>query len=814
MNTSLVPPPVPFSSRLPHGMRLLIRRPGYGIAAWVLLGLAVAANAVAFTMVYGLLLKPLPYQNQARLSIIREQLPAIGQKRSLVSVKTYLRIRRELGKSTEAGLSTWPSGAPASIDGNTQLMAYQRVTPSLFRTLGVRPILGRLPNGNADRPGGVPEAMLSYRFWKSRLGGDRHILGKLLRIGNKSYPVVGVMPRQFFFVLGNVSAWVPLQMTESRTRNGKNINYWMVVRRKDGVSQRKLDVMLENVRGGIMARAMPGRRQYLLQGSYRIDATSVHSAFLKVMGVTHLPWVLQIAAGLLLLLAVINTAHLGLVRQHSRQGEFAISHALGARRLRLVALILAEHLPIAVAVAATATALAWVAVGALHAFGMPPALSPFHVVLSTTPIVITWILTCAVVFVVAMVQLSVVADRKLLQTLGNGPRTSAGRYLRRVQRTLGILQVSLACALLIVSGLLAVSLWRVVSQPVGFRSRDRIAATIFLPPDIDTMDAWRTLEGRLRALPGITGATVTDMLPFSSINHPMDTAYVPGEDGDNSDVRVNDPTVGSGFFKLLKIDFLAGHPFDSAAVANQLPEAVINAPLAKHFFGGAAMAIGRTIDVGKTYRVVGVTKSISWNPIPSQYPFGTAFRPLRAGLREVLIVVLGVQSVTPSLIESVRGAIKRAMPQSAVDKIQPLPQIIVGASIFRSVGVGIVGIFAALAVLVAAFGAFAITAFIARTRLGEYGIRAAIGAGPSALLRLALSEAIWLIAIGMAVGLLCAWLLARVFTGALYHTGTFNAGLYLAGAAIVSAAVIGAAWRPALRAVRTPVSTLIAAKEE
>jgi len=177
-------------------------------------------------------------------------------------------------------------------------------------------------------------------------------------------------------------------------------------------------------------------------------------------------------------------------------------------------------------------------------------------------------------------------------------------------------------------------------------------------------------------------------------------------------------------------------------------------------------------------------------------------------------MVLGVQSVTPSLIESVRGAIKRAMPQSAVDKIQPLPQIIVGASIFRSVGVGIVGTFAALAVLVAAFGAFAITAFIARTRLGEYGIRAAIGAGPSALLRLALSEAIWLIAIGMAVGLLCAWLLAHVFTGALYHTGTFNAGLYLAGAAIVSAAVIGAAWRPALRAVRTPVSTLIAAKEE
>lgn len=260
------------------------------------------------------------------------------------------------------------------------------------------------------------------------------------------------------------------------------------------------------------------------------------------------------------------------------------------------------------------------------------------------------------------------------------------------------------------------------------------------------------------------------MLPFSNINHPRDTAYVPGEDGDNSDVRVNDRTVGSGFFKLLKIDFPAGQPFDSAAVANQLPEAVINAPRAKHFFGGAAMAIGRTIDVGKTYRVVGVTKSISWNPIPSQYPFETAFLPLRAGLREVLIVVLAVQSVTPSFIESARDAIKRAMPQSAVYMIQPLPQTIVGASTFRSVGVGIVGTFAALAVLVAAFGAFAITAFIAWTRLGEYAIRAAIGAGPSALLRLALSAAIWLIAIGMAVGLLCAWLLAHVFTGALYHT--------------------------------------------
>ncbi|MGH8127802.1 MAG: ABC transporter permease [Gammaproteobacteria bacterium] len=789
-------------------MRGLVRKPGYPIAAWVMLGLAIAANAAVFAIVYGFLLKPLPYTQPNQLSVVRARLPAIGQTRSLVSVKSYLTLKRNLDGISNAGLFTWPVGSPATIDGKTQLIGYQRVTPSLFRTLDVQPVVGRLPAANADQPGGPPEAVISYLFWQLRLGGEKNILDQSLRVGKQSYRIVGVMPRNFFLDY-KMSAWLPLVMTTSVARNSTDINYWMTVRRKPGVSQHQLDLELQRARASIQSNAAPWHQAYLEKGGYEIDAKPVHAMFLAQFGVGGLPWLLQAAAGLLLLLAIANTVNLGLVRQRARQHEFALRRVLGSSRSGLVRLILIEHLPIALAVGGTATLLAWIATRALHAFGLPPALSPFQVVLTSPVIVFTWVLTAVAMMAVTFGPALISTGQRLFKTLGHGPTATGGKGPRRLQRTLGTVQIALACALVIAGGLLGTSLWRVLAQPLGFKPTRRIAAMVFTPHDTDTRQAWTKLKPRLMALPEVKSATATNMLPFSSIGHPMDTAYPVGTGKEGENIRVNDPSIDADFFSVMHIPFVAGHAFGTNAIANHVPETVINATLAKRFFGSAEKAIGQTIHVGADYRVVGVTRNIVWNPQPKKYPSGTAYHPRRSGDRDILIAVMQTHGVTAPFMASLRRTIKQTLPHSAVYKIVTLPQLVQGASVFRAAGAGMVITFAALALLLAALGVFAITALIARARLGEYGIRAALGASPGALLRLGFREAAWLLAIGLPLGLAGAYLLGHVIASALYQTPVFDIGLYVAGIVIIAAVVFAAAWGPAHHAARAPIRDLI-----
>ncbi len=786
----------------------LVRRPGYAIAAWVMLGLAIAANTAVFAIVYGFLLKPLPYASPNELSVVRERLPAIGQKRSLVSAKSYLTLKHNLSGISDAGLSTWPDGSPATIDGKTRLIGYQRVTPSLFRTLDVQPLIGRWPAMSASKPGGPQEAVVSYLFWQARLGGEQNILHQSIRVGKRSYRIVGVMPPDFFYEV-KMSAWLPLVMTPSLARNGTNINYWMTVRRKPNLSQKKLDLELANARTNIMDSAGPDRRAYLRKGDYTVDARPVHAMFLAQYGVGGLPWLLQAAAGLLLLLATANTINLALVRQRSRQHEFALRRVLGSSRRALVRLILIEHLPVALAVGVTATLLAWAATAALHVFGLPPALSFFQVALVPPVILFAWVLTTASMIVVACGPAAVSTGQRLFRTLGHGPTATGGKAPRRLQRLLGTIQIALACALVIAGGLLGMSLWKILAQPLGFSPAHRIAAVVFSPPNANGIREWKRLKPRLMALPDVTGATVSDMLPFSSVGHPMGTAHPVGTGKSRENVRVNDPSVDADFFSVLNVQILAGRAFSPGSGSNPMREAVVNAALAREFFGSAEGAVGQTIHVGETYRIVGVTRNVAWNPVPGQFPPGTVYRPRRTEDDSELIVVVKTRGTTASAMASLRRTIKQTLPRSAIYRISTLSRFVQGASVFRAAGAGMVITFALLALLLAALGVFAITAFIARSRLGEYGIRAALGAGPGALLRLGFGEAAWLLLVGLPLGLAGAWLLGRVIASALYQTPVFDAGLYAAGIVLIAAVVLAAAWGPARRAARAPVRDLI-----
>lgn len=789
-------------------VRGLFRRPGYAIAAWVMLGLAVAANAAVFAIVYGFMLKPLPYRQPGSLSYISERLPRIGLDTTLVSVKSYLQMKKDLRGVESTALTTWPNGAPVKIGNQTRLLGYEAVTPSLFATLGVSPVIGRLPGANADQPGGPREAVISWRLWQNTYNGNREALDRSLKINDTTYTIVGVMPRNFFFVMGGMDAWIPFVITPGHARSG-NINYWMVVRRKPGVSQHQLNLELKNERSRLLAAAAPAHRARAIRNGYAIEAGGLRDTELKQFGIGRLPWLLQAAAALLLLLALANTINLGLVRQRSRQHEFALRRALGATRLRLTALIVLEHLPIIVAVGLLATVLAGAGIDAMHAFGLPPLLSPFQMTLGPAVIVFTWMLTILSVLTIIAGPSLLASGRKLLATLGHGPTDTGGKVPKQLQRALGATQIALACALLISGGLLGVSLWRVLSQPVGFLAQHRVAALLILPKDMKRTAAWTALEPQLKQLPGIRSLSATDMMPFARIGRDQGDVSPMGATNTGKRTIANMPSVSADFFTTLGIRFLAGRPFTADEIAHRSPVIVINENLAKRFFGSVGNAMGKQLDLDGHPTIIGVTRNIAWQPTLDDYNPGTVYQPLGTLSGNLLIVIAQAHGSPVSVASMLKQGILQALPSSAIVRIAALPDMVRGASVFRAAGAGMVGAFAALALLLAALGVFAITTFIARARLGEYGIRAALGAAPSALLRFGFQEAKWLLGIGVPIGLLCAWLLGQAIASALYRTPVLSVGLYLAGIAVIAMVVLAAAWGPARRAARTPIRNLI-----
>lgn len=793
-------------------MRGLLRKPGYAIAAWMMLGLAVAANVMAFAIVYGFMLKSLPYSKPGQLSVIRERdiKTGLNINNAYVSPKDYLALKKELPGIVAAGLATQPDAQPVRLAGQTHLLKFEEVTPSLFRTLGVQPVLGRLPAADADQPDGPPEVVISHQLWLGAYHGQPDVLSKFLEVQGRSFRIVGVMPAAFFYRIGQLDAWLPYVITPARAES-TNVNYSMVVRRRPGVSQHQLDLELQNERERLLEALPPDARAFAEKAGFTLDAQSPRAPALDAFGIGDLPWVLQAAAVLLLLLALANTINLGLVRVLAHSHEFAMRYVLGATRTGLARLVLIEHLPIAVVVGATALLLAWVGLRAVNLDEiMPvPQFSPFNVQFGAPVIAFAVILSMLAVLVTTAGPAALASSKRLLSTLGHSRTATGGKALRRMQRFFGATQIALACALLIATGLLSISLVRMLTQPLGFQPHHRIEAVILLPHGVTNTSAWPNLESALQRIPNVSSVAASGMTPYSLIAGDHEFVRKPDASGDTGKILVNMPSVSSGFFTTLGIEFIAGRAFTSAEVKNHTPVIVINEWLAKHFFGSPANAIGKTLDMWIRVRVIGVTRNVAWQPMPNEYNRGTAYFPFGENQPNLVVAILKTRGLAGPMMPVFKHTIEAAVPGSAVFSMSTMPDVLRSASSLGAAGVGIVTTFACLALLLAALGVFALTTFVARARLGEYGIRAALGAGPFALLRLGFREAMWLLIFGLPIGLIGAWALGRAVARTLYQTPLLEPWLYIVGVLLLIVVVFTAAWGPARRAARVPLRELL-----
>lgn len=790
-------------------LRGLMRKPGYAAASIVMLALALAANGAVFGLVYGFILRPLPYATPQRLVMVTEYYAARGMNvYPTATYRAYHALREAQVGDADAGLAEMGDTAPVEINGTTRAIFYNEVTPSAFSTVGARPLIGRWPSAQAGKAGGAGEAVLSYGLWQSALNGSPTAIGQMLKVRGTSYRITGVMPPHFFLPYGGIQMWVTEALTPATIKNGGS--GFVIARLAPGVTLSAFNTQLETVRARLLNAMTPSQRSEAIKHGLTIKAFEFGSGLRSYFGGGTAAWLLQAAALLLLFLALANTVNLTLVRQQDRLPELATRYAVGASRAALLRHAAVETISIVTVAGGLALLLTWAGIAGINGFGIIPQFSPFYINFGTP--VIGFILALMLVSALCLVAATggVARARRLLATIGHGPGTTHGRGVAIMQRTLTAVQTGLACALLIAALLLGTSLWNLFTRPLGFQPQGRVVMQVFLPRTTNPATAWRHLAPALAALPQVKSAAASRQIPFSSYGG--DFSNISAKDGKSLGdhppiVRVVSAT--DSFFNTLGIPLLHGNLFGTTGAAGR-HDVIVSAGLAQRLFG-TRNAVGHTIGAGvNRLRIVGVVQDTQWQATPGNDTAGVIYLPLDSeGYAGFVDVTARIHGSAAAAIPVIKRTIKQTLPGSAVYRTHTVENLVRGGLALRAVAAGLVGSFAALALILATLGVFAVTAFVVRRRLGEYGIRAALGASPRRLRNTGLIETARSLVPGLLAGLACAWLLERVTSSFLYHTEAFVIPIFAFCTALIVSVVFLAALVPLARVARMSIRDLI-----
>ncbi len=791
-------------------LRGLVHKPGYAAASIVMLALALAANGAVFSLVYGFLLRPLPYAAPQRVVMVTEFDAARGNNiYPTASYRVFSALRENRGGITDAGVAEMSDTAPVEINGTTQAIFYDEATPSAFATAGTQPLIGRLPSAQAGKSGGAGEAMLSYGLWQSAFSGSPKAIGQMLKIRGTSYRISGVMPPHFFLPYGGIQMWITEAVTPAMIKNGGR-SHIVLARLAHGVTLSAFNTRLQAVRDRLLDAMTPSQRNKASKQGFTVKAYKFGTGLRKYFGGGTAIWLLQAAALLLLFLALANTVNLTLVRQQDRLPELATRYAVGASRSVLLRHAAMEATFIVTISGGLAILIAWAAITGINVFGVIPQFSPFYIDLGTP--VIGFILVLMLITALCLIAAtgSVAHARRLLATIEHGPGATHGRGVAIMQRILTASQAGLACALLIAAFLLSTSLWNLFTRPLGFQSRKRVVMQVFLPQTSNPVSAWRQFAPSLSALPQVQSAGASRQVPYSGYGADFSDIFAKdGQSLGDHPAAVRYVSATNTFFGTLAIPLLHGRLF-AKTVSSANKEAIVSASLAKRLFG-TTDAVGHTIQVGPNQlRIVGVVQDILWQAKPRNDIAGNLYRPLSSkGYSGFVDITTRIHGSAAAAIPIIRKTIMHALPGSAVYQTHTMENLVRGGLALRAVAAGLVGAFAILAFILATLGVFAVTAFVVSRRMGEYGIRAALGASPNRLLKAGLRDAARSLMPGLLAGLVCAWLLERVMASLLYQVSSAVIPMFVMGIVLITVATFAAALSPLTHATRTSIRGLI-----
>jgi putative ABC transport system permease protein len=819
-----------FARDLRSSVRLLIKDRGFSTTTILTLAVCLGANAAIFTVVYSVLLRPLPLPDADRIVAMGDVYPTITPNDILSNTAPSYFDRLEAITSLEeqAMFALWFD--TITIDGVSQEMRGMRATPSLFRVMQVRPAMGRPFTDAEGELGAEQKVILSHGLWQRLYGGDPTVIGQGLRLGwtGQRYTIVGVMPRGFsFFDHGDdghartpgdeIQFWIPLAFTPAQLSDDARTRYGFF-----HVGRLGPDATVDQVRAQVDALNAANFRRFPQFGLSELGmytaVTPLQEALTRnVRGLLYLLWG---GAAFVLLIGAINIANLALARSSVRIRELATRLALGAGRYRIIRQLIMEGVALA-----GIGGLAGVGVGAwilqtLASSGMENIPNAAHIQMDWTVVSVTGAASVLVGVLIGLVPAATLGRLNVNQVLAEGSRLGTGaRATRLFRRALVVAQIALSVVLLIGAGLLLISFRNLLAVDAGFNADRVITATIFPPPSrYKDQRAVVALSNRLlesvRTIPGVEAAGITSNIALSGRTSPATVSAAdydprPGE----ALVLPSVVSVTPGYFEAMATPLIRGRYFTDSDRDSTLRVAILDERLAARLWP-AEDPIGKGLYRGTSERftVVGVVRDVRFESVAVRAEsVGAAYFPdtQAPALGRLRWIAIKTATGSPTVMREVRSALMALDPDLPLSDVDTMTQRRSRALVSQKLAMGLASVFGVVALFLSVLGIYGVLAYVVAQRTREIGIRIALGSTVRGVFQLVFKEGLTLVSTGLMLGLLWALAMGRVLEDQVF--GVTPTDPFVLGSVVVLTGSIAllACVSPARRATRVdPLNVL------
>ena len=810
-----------FRHDIRQSFRRLRKQPGFTAVVLITLALGIGANTAIFSVVNTVLLRPLPYKQPSELVTIQHHYPSLQLDApvSAPGFKAYHDNTRIFdGVAVEASWSANLTGVgePVRLRGG-------RVSGEYFRTMGVPAALGRALLPEEDAPGRNHEVVISDGLWKRLFGAERSTVGRTISLNGEGYTIVGVMPPSFRdFWSHDVEIWTPLALTPDNFVADNYTNEWLnlTARMKPGVTidqaTRDMHAFAEQLKRDNPG-SFPDKWTLEVTSLDEIATGDIRPALLVLLG----------AVGFVLLIACANVANLLLARAAGRTKEVAIRSALGAERWDIIRQLLTESVVLSLIGGAIGLLIAYWSVRALVAVNPSNVPRIDELGLDGNVLLFTAIISLGTGLLFGMMPALQISRSDLQSTLREGGRGGGGeRSGQRVRRVLVVAEVALALTLLVGAGLLVKSSARLSGVDPGFEPSDVLTFSLSLPaieyPSDTAINAfYDAVLPAIERLPGVRAAGATSVMPFGggwttgSFNV---EGYQPPPDANGpwGDIRIISP----GFLETLKVPVLAGHIFTEQEARNPRPIAVVDEEFVRRFYKSPADAIGKRIwrgsatpnDSTRYVTIVGVVGHTKHEGLAAEARVQLYVPYEQFGGMSRMDIAVRTTGDPTRYANAIRGAVRSVDKDEPIANVRTLDDLVSSSMGQRRLSMTLLGVFAGIALLLAAVGIYGVMAYSVVQRTREMGLRMALGAKQSDVLALVLRQGMQLVLLGVVIGVLCALAITRVMASQLYSVRPTDPVTFISVALLLATIALVATLLPAWRA--TLVDPTVALREE
>lgn len=799
---------------LRYALRTLARSFGFSSIIVLTLALGIGANSAIFTLVNGVILKPLPYPDSDHLVMLWETSVRNGTLGTVAPANFYDWRQETHSFDKMAAIDPYPDFILTG-SGEAQRLAGAAVSQEFFSLLGVHMALGRDFLPEEDHPGSSQVVILSYSTWMRFFGGRTEVVGHSIRLNDASYTIAGVLPRNFYLVSkaadfqsrNRIDVWTPLALPSPPAAWQRGTHPLCVFARL------KPGVPLQQAQADLNIVAVNLQRLYPSDDKDRgIAATTLESHV--VGGVRVALFTLLAAVAMVLLLACANIANLMLTRGAARQKEIAVRIALGAGRMRIARQLLTESLVLSFVGGTLGFAIVLFTVPALVRHLPTDLPRAADVSIDWRVVLFTGSLSILTGLLFGLVPLYQARRLSANDSLKQGGRAIAMDH-SRLQNSLSVSQLAIAVILLAGAGLMTKSLWKLTEVSPGFRTDHILTARLSLPPQYANGFVFGTgkhpkisqfenaLLQRMHAVPGVQAAAFTSYLPMSGVDNSW-AFFIAGRAPNPPgvfDVTSYRP-VSAGYFATMGIPVLRGRDFSESDTDNSPLVVVINATMARTWWG-SQNPLGQHIRFGDDQwrTIIGVVGDVHHdglanNPEPEMYvPYGQVPNV------EVRPVIVLRTSIEPDrVVSALRSTVSDVNPNVPMDQIESMKQLVYGSESESRFRTAFVLTFAFLALFVASIGLYGVMSYSVTQRTREFGIRMAIGATRGAVLRVVLARAAKFVCIGVCVGIVGALALMHLIASLLFGITPFDISIFVSVPLLLIAIAFIASYFPARRA--------------